>query len=238
MRLRCRLADRILVLAVALMLSPVALAQQELRTITVSGSGSSSVMPDRANVQMSVVARSATLGEAQRTAAEVTGKVLEMTDSLGIDRDQIDTTGSSVRPDYRWNKEREEQELRGYIVDRQMNVEVQDLDKLGALVEGALELGVNQVYPPQLDSSNRREAYRTALAAAAKDAQANAKQLAEALGASVGEVLQITTVSQPAPPMPYMRATASLAMDQGAPETYNAANLEFDATVTAVFELR
>lgn len=238
MRLRCRLADRILVLAVALMLSPVALAQQELRTITVSGSGSSSVMPDRANVQMSVVARSATLGEAQRTAAEVTGKVLEMTDSLGIDRDQIDTTGSSVRPDYRWNKEREEQELRGYIVDRQMNVEVQDLDKLGALVEGALELSVNQVYPPQLDSSNRREAYRTALAAAAKDAQANAKQLAEALGASVGEVLQITTVSQPAPPMPYMRATASLAMDQGAPETYNAANLEFDATVTAVFELR
>lgn len=237
MRLHYRFANGVLIFAVSLMLSPVALAQQELRTITVSGSGSSRVVPDRANVQMSVLAKSATLDEAQQTAADVTAKVLEMTDNLGIERDKIDTTGSTVRPDYRWNKEREEQELRGYIVDRQMNVELHDLDKLGALVEGALKLGVNQVYPPQLDSSKRREAYRTALAAAAMDAQANAKQLAEALGTSVGEVQQITTVSQPAPPMPYMRATASLAMDQGAPETYNAANLEFDATVTAVFKL-
>jgi len=220
-----------------LMLSTAVLAQHELRTITVNGSGSSSVAPDRATVEMSIVATSATVTAAQEAAAAVTAKVLEMTGKLGIDRNRIDTTGSSVRPDYRWNDERNEQELRGYVAERQMRVDVRDLEKLGAIIEGAVEVGVNQVSPPQLDSSKRREAYREALDAAARDAKANAAQLAKSLGAKLGEVLQITTESQPAPPMPFMRSAMAGTMESTAPQTYNAANLTFDATVTAVFEL-
>ncbi len=105
------------------------------------------------------------------------------------------------------------------------------------MLVGAVEVGVNQVSPPQLDSSKRREAYREALDAAARDAKANAAQLAKSLGAKLGEVLQITTESQPAPPMPFMRSAMADTMESTAPETYNAANLTFDATVTAVFEL-
>ena len=60
----------------------------------------------------------------------------------------------------------EEQELRGYIAERQLTIEIDDLDKLGALVEGAVAAGVNQVSPPQLDSSKRKETYRQALRAA------------------------------------------------------------------------
>ena len=220
-----------------LLLSTSVLAVDELRTITVHGAGSSSVSPDRASVQMSIVARSATVSAAQDAAAAVTAKVLDMSGKLGIDRERIDTTGSSVRPDYRWNREREEQELRGYVAQRQIRVDVRDLEKLGALIEGAVEAGVNQVSPPQLDSSKRRESYREALDAAAKDAQANAAQLAKSLGAKLGDALQITTVSQPAPPMPMMRMTMAESVESSAPETYNAANLNFDATITAVFEL-
>jgi uncharacterized protein YggE len=220
-----------------LLLSTSVLALDELRTITVHGTGSSSVSPDRASVQMSIVARSATLSAAQAAAAAVTAKVLDMSGKLGIDRERIDTTGSSVRPDYRWNREREEQELRGYVAQRQIRVDVRDLEKLGALIEGAVEAGVNQVSPPQLDSSKRRESYREALDAAAKDAQANAAQLAKSLGAKLGDALQITTVSQPAPPMPMMRMAMAESVESSAPETYNAANLNFDATITAVFEL-
>ncbi len=220
-----------------LMLSSAALAQGELRTITVHGTGSSNIAPDRASVQMSIVARSASVSAAQEAAAAVTAKVLQMTSDLGIDRERIDTTGSSVRPDYRWNREREEQELRGYVAQRQMQVDLRDLEKLGALIEGAVEAGVNQVSPPQLDSSKRRDAYRAALDAAAKDAQANAAQLAKSLGAKLGDVLQITTLSQPAPPRPMVRMAMAESVESSAPETYNAGNLSFDATITAVFEL-
>ncbi len=222
---------------VLLLLSAAAPAQDQIRTITVNGTGSSSVAPDRARVQMSIVASSPSVSAAQQAAAEVTAKVLEVTDKLGIKRDQVDTTGSSVRPDYRWNREREEQELRGYVAERQMWIDVRDLEKLGELIEGAVAAGVNQVSPPQLDSGKRREAYREALDAAAKDARANAAQLAGSLGANLGDVLQITTASQPSPPMPMMRLAMEDSVGVAPAETYNAANLNFDATITVVFEL-
>ncbi|MBT8091889.1 MAG: SIMPL domain-containing protein [Gammaproteobacteria bacterium] len=214
------------------------LADEYTRTITVNGDGFASVQPDRATLQMSIVAREPTLAAAQKAAAAVTNKVLEMTDRMAIDRDQVDTTGASVRPDYRWNRETEEQELRGYMAERRISVEIEDLEKLGAVVEAAVDAGVNQVSPPQLDSSKRKETYRQALRAAAEDAKANASQLADALGAELGSVMSINSgSSEPRPPVPFAGGVRAMAAESDAVESYNAADLSFNATVTVVFQL-
>ena len=134
-------------LVLLLSMSICAMADEKTRTITVNGNGSAEVEPDKATLQMSIVAREPTVGVAQKAASSVTNKVLKMTDRMGVDRDKVDTTGASVRPDYRWNREKEEQELRGYIVERRIVVEIEDLEKLGELVEGAVSAGVNQVSP-------------------------------------------------------------------------------------------
>jgi len=230
---------RTCLLTTLLMCCTLAVADDMPRTITVTGTGSASAAPDRASLRMSIVAKHPTVAEAQREAGDVVAKILSMADDLGIDRDDIDTTGSSIRADYRWNRQREEQELRGYISERQMRIEVDDIDKLGAIVEGAVEAGVNQVSPPELDSSERRDAYRRALDAAARDAHANARQLADSLNTGLGSVQQISVGSQPSrPPMPYMRmAAAADSAESGAAETYNPASLSFDATVTVVYLL-
>ena len=221
---------------ILLAMSVGVMAEEQTRTVTVNGDGFAEVAPDRATLTMSINAREPTLAAAQKEAAAVTSDVLKMTDRIGIDRDQVDTTGASVRPDYRWNRETEEQELRGYIADRQITVEIEDLEKLGALIEGAVNAGVNQVTPPQLDSSRRKQAYREALSAAAEDARLNATQLAESLGATLGPVLSINSgVVAPRPPVP-LQARA-MAVESDAAETYNPADLTFSATVTVVFEL-
>lgn len=214
------------------------MADEQVRTITVSGTGSSDIEPDRATLQMSINAREPTLAAAQKAAADVTSKVLKMADRMDIDRDQIDTTGASVRPDYRWNREKEEQVLRGYIADRQITIEIDELEKLGALIEGAVSAGVNQVQPPQLNSSQRKETQRAALRAAAEDAKANARELAESLDTELGRVISINSGhNEPRPPTPYPVGARAMAADSGAAETYNAADLSFYATVTVVFEL-
>lgn len=215
-----------------------AMADEKTQTITVNGTGFAKVAPDRATLQMSIVAREPTLAAAQKAAADVTSKVLKMTDRMDIDRDRVDTTAASVRADYRWNREKEEQELRGYIAERQIVVEIEDLEKLGALVEGAVGSGVNQVSPPRLDSNKRRETYRLALRAAAQDAKANASQLADALGARLGPVVSIDTrTNEPRPPVPYAANVRSMAAESDAVESYNAADLSFNAEVTVVFQL-
>ncbi len=214
------------------------MADEPARTVTVNGTGFAEVEPDRATLHMSIVAREPTLATAQKVAADVTNKVLKLTDRMDIDRDRVDTTRASVRPDYRWNREKEEQELRGYIAERQITIDIEDLEKLGAMIEGAVNAGVNQVSPPQLDSSKRKETYRQALAAAAEDAKANASQLAASLGAGLGEVLSIHAGSDLSPPpVPRAAAMKSMAVQSDAAESYNAADLEFDATITVVFQL-
>ena len=223
--------------AVLLFASVCTMADDMAHTVSVTGAGLVSAVADRATVQMSIMSRHKELDAAQAAAAKVTAAILSLTDKLDIERNKVDTTGATVRPDYRWNRETEEQELRGYIAERQMLVKVDDLDKLGKLVEGAVASGVNQVSPPQLDSSKRKALRREALAMAAGDARANAEVLAETLGAKLGEPISIVDGSAtPGPPVPIMRmATAAMESDSAA--TYNAGDLTFAATVTVVFEL-
>ena len=126
--------------------------------------------------------------------------------------------------------------MRGYIAERQMIIKVDDLEILGKLVEGAVGAGVNQVAPPQLDSSERKSKHREALALAAKDARANADVLAKALGVKLGDPISIRDASaKPRPPVPQVRMAA--AMESNAAATYNAGDLTFSASVSAVFEL-
>ena len=214
------------------------MADQATRSITVTGTGFAEIAPDRATLHMSIVAREPTLDAAQKGAADVAKKVLKMTDRMDIARDRVDTTGASVRPDYRWNREREEQELRGYIAERQIAVKIDDLEKLGAVVEGAVSAGVNQVSPPQLDSSKRKETYRRALRAAAEDAKANAIELAATLDARLGQAISINSgANAPRPPVPHAAGVRMMTAESDAAETYNAADLSFNAIVTVVFEL-
>ena len=209
-------------------------ADDATRSVTVVGSGTVTAQPDGARVSMAISERAKDVATGQAAASRVVAAVLELTDDLNIDRDQVDTTGATVQPNYRWNNNTEEQELRGYIVGRQITVRVDELDRLGRLIEGAVQAGVNQVSPPQLISSTRKEAERQALAAAAEDARANALVLATALGARLGDVLQMSASPGGRPPIAYARMEAQVA---DAAATYNAADLSFNSTVNVTFEL-
>lgn len=215
-----------------------AFADELPRTITVSGFGSVETPPDRATLILSIVARDQSVATAQAEAAEVTAKVLALLEELDIPDNRVDTMSASVRPDYRWNREKEEQELRGYIAERQMRVEVHDLEQVGIVVERAVGEGVNQVSPPQLTSSKRRDAYRDALALAAEDARANAARLASALGVTLGTAIQVDAGPRVFPPVPVMgvRQADAMAME-AAPDTYSAGDMTVTANVSVVFAI-
>lgn len=215
-----------------------AIADDDLRnTISVSGFGSVETPPDRATLVLSIVARAPAVPDAQRQAAEVTARVLELTDDMNIPDNRVDTMSATVQPDYRWNPERSEQELRGYIAQRQMRIEVHDLEQVGEVIERAIEAGVNQVAPPQLSSSTHRDAYRDALERAAADARMNAERLAASLDLTLGDAINVNTSTPYQPPMPFGRVqNMAMAADAAAPETYNAGNMTVTATVSVVFE--
>lgn len=227
---------RILFVAVFLSLTACVSAEETPKTITVSGSGSAPATPDRASLTMSIVARDKSLQVAQKQAADVTSRVLAITDGLKIDRSRVDTTGASVRADYRYNRNTEEQEFRGYIATRNITIEFRDLENLAPVIEGAVTAGVNQVSPPRLFSTNQKESYRQALDNAAKDAKANAQRLADSLDVELGSAISVSTVQSGFPPNQRGFANA-MAVGTDAFESYSAGDQTVRANVTVVFAI-
>lgn len=219
---------------IALFFHPAA-ADPELRVVTVDGHANISATPDRAIVNMAVQTRHKDMKTARSEVLEVTREFLASTKRLRIDQSKIQTSGLTIRPEYRWNNNAGKQELLGYLVQRQIDVTLEDLDKLGELLEGAVNAGVNQVSPPRLLSSKESELHRRALAAAAKDAELNARQLATTLGSQLGDVREITAVQNNPAPQPLLRQ--SMAIESSAADSYNTGDIQFQASVRAKFDL-
>lgn len=232
---------RATILMISLTLGAGAAQSDEMpHTISVGGNGEVRVPPDMARVSIAVEERDPSLTVAQKAVADATEKVMDLVDDLDIEDRHVDTTGARIQPDYRWNRQSEEQELVGYIVRRQIDVELRDLELLGELIDGAVRAGVNQVSPPVLDTSRRREAYREALAKAVQDARQNAEAIADSLRVDLGDVVQVNAT--PRTPIPRPLAQARMAQ-MGVAEAdtgtagYQPGELRLEAMVIAVFEI-
>jgi len=207
------------------------------RTVTVAGSGEVAAEPDLAHVTLGVEARKPTMAEARTAVAATVDRVLALTRDLRIDPKLVNATRVQVQPEYSWNEKDRKRVLLGYIVSRQVQVELRDLEQLGPLLERAVDAGVNQVNDPLLDSSRRKSLEREAMAKAVEDARLNAETLARAAGAKLGPVRTLNGSSS-APPMPMYRRGAVMADAAMAPEaTYQPGDMKFSATVNAEYDL-
>jgi len=232
---------RLLVLPAALAIIPSTVLADEarLRTVAVSGSGEAAAEPDLARVTLGVEARRPTLAEARAEVAATVDRVLKLTRDLRIDPKQVNATRVQMQPEYNWNPKDRKQTLLGYIVSRQVQIELRDLEQLGPLLERAVDLGVNQVSDPMLDSSRRKDLEREAMTRAVEDARLNAETLARAAGAKLGTVRTLNGGAS-GPPMPMYRMQAAMA-DAAAPPppeaTYQPGEMKFSANVNAEYDL-
>jgi uncharacterized protein YggE len=215
---------------------PTAVADDLPRVITVAGTGSVDGSPDLARLTFAVERRNPSMRAARDGVVRVSRDFLALCQRLGIPERKVRTSGLSIQPEYRYSNDGSPPTLVGYFVQRQLEVELNDLEKLGELIEGAIDVGVNQASPAQLDSSRRAELMRDALAAAADDARRNAERVATTLGARVGSVRQVTVGDGGPPPMPLPRGVL-MAEARADAATYSAGEVRFEARVTATFDL-
>ena len=219
-------------------ITPATAADAAPRSISVTGSGEVRAQPDVAYVSLGVEARKPTVAEARATVSAAVERVLALTRELKIDPKYVDSTRLQVQPDYRWDDKDSQRVLLGYVVSRQIEVELRDLDQLGALLERAVSAGANQVGGAQLDSIHRKDHEREALGRAVADARLNAEALAKAASVQLGPVRTLNASAEP-PVMPMYRERAmmSQAADQNAEQSYRAAEMKFTATVNAQYDL-
>ena len=212
------------------------------RGIAVSGEGEVTTLPDRARLSLAVEELAPEVKAAEAAVNKVTRAVLAEVKALGTKDEHVSTAGMSINPEYVWDEKTRNNRLTGYRARRDIQILITDLDKLGDYVLRATKAGVNQVSPPQLESSRAKEFEREAMVMATKDARSRAQALADTLGVRLGPIRTLDASGQqhmpPPMPMPMRAMKAEAAYDSGNQEMgFAAGEIRFSATVRADFDV-
>jgi uncharacterized protein YggE len=172
-----------------------------VRTLSVSGSGEALLAPDIAYIYVGVHTEDATAAEAVTANTAQTEELIQAIQDFGIDPKDIRTTNFSIYPMDRFDPATGQPSgQRVYAVDNTVYVTVRNLDQLGDLLDTAVQAGANTVNSVQFDVDEKDEALKQARAQAVKDAESQAQSLAQAAGLSLGEIQSISfSESQPYP---------------------------------------
>ena len=207
---------------------------QEGAVIVTRGSGTIKRAPDQAWVTIGAETRATTPAEAQRLAAEAMAAVMKSIGALKMSADAIKTTGYSLQPDIEYTDGR--QHVRGYIARNQIEVRVDDLPKVAAVIDAVGPAGATSVPGLRFDLKGRAEAERQALQLAVEDALGRARAMAAGAGASLGPILRIEEFSHVPSPVPYQAMRAMSA--ESAPTPISAGDLEIHAEVALTVSIR
>jgi uncharacterized protein YggE len=192
--------------------------------------------PDRAWLTVATETRDARAAEARRRNAEAMTAVQAALKGAGVQADSLRTTGFSISPEFDYNDGRSI--LRGYVVRNQIEVRVDNLDRLSDILD-AVNAPKNvaiSVHGPRFDLKDERAARNEALGAAVEDALSRARAIAAGAKRTVGSVIRIDEFATPSmpPPQPLMRMTAAAA-EASTPVTPG--EIEVQARVSVTVEI-
>ena len=170
--------------------------------IIVTGEGVVKATPDQAWVQIGAESRSKVSKEAQQRNAEVMTAVQQKISSFGIPKEAIKTVVLDLQPEFDYANGK--QTLRGYVARNTVEVRVDELSKVGDVLDAAVASGAATIHGLRFDVKARREAEQAALQAAVKDALAKAQAVATGAQRAIDRILRVEEVSAGGP-VPMMK---------------------------------
>jgi uncharacterized protein YggE len=203
-----------------------------LGTISVTGEGHVTVVPDLASVSLGVMTIGATAGEALAANSAALAGVMERLTAAGIEARDIQTSNLSLNPNYMASDSMSAPRIQNYTASNMVTVVVRKLDMTGAVLDAAVKDGANTLNGLSFGLADERPLQDQARVLAVADAKARASLLAEAAGVTLGPILSITEGGSYQPPQPMFR----MAAESAAPPV-SGGTLDISASVTMVWTL-
>jgi hypothetical protein len=218
--------------------TPAPEGQKVTRTVSVTGSGKAILTPDIAYVTIGVHTENKNASEAVSANNSQTEKVIAAIKQQGVDEKDIQTTNFSIYPQQQYDPNGKPTGEITYIVDNSVYVTIRDLDKVGDVLDAAVQAGANSISGIQFDVADKTEALSEARQAAVNDARAKAEELATAAGVTLGDVQTISEGTGVYPvPMYDMRASAPMAAE-AASVPISPGQMTLTVDVSMVYEIR
>lgn len=227
---------RVLVLCAALPVLP-AFAQApaaEPPVVVVSGEGVVTVAPDQAWVSIGAETRSANPKDAQSRNAEAMAAVQQRIAGTGIPRDAVQTRAIDLQMEFDYANGK--QTPRGYVARNTIQVRVDDLAKVGDVLDASVGSGATSIQGLRFDLKKRDVLEREALQKAVADAMLRADAAAAGARRTVDRVIRIEeSTARGGYPQPVMRAMAESA---AVATPVAAGEIEIRAQVTVTVALK
>lgn len=205
--------------------------------IVMTGEAVVKLAPDRAWVSIAAESRAKSPRDAQKANADAMTAVLGKLKSSGLTGDAIRTSGYDLQPEFDYANGK--QTLRGYVARNSVEVRLDDITRVGEIVDVAVGSGATSVSGVRFDLKDRSGAERDALKRAVADARARGEAAASGAGVTVDRVVRVEEQRAVIdPPRPMMMAMRREAAADSAQPPISPGELEVRAIVTVTLAIR
>lgn len=170
-------------------------------TVSFSGEGKVTATPDIAVILATVLTQAADTKTAQDQNSGKSNAVTAFLKKQNIADKDVKTTGYNITPLYKYPPYGGQPTITGYQVTQGFEIKVRDFAKIGAILDGLVSAGANQVNNLGLQIENpdalKSQARRLAIA----DAKKKANELESQVGINLGHIVNFVenTAGYPVP---------------------------------------
>jgi uncharacterized protein YggE len=207
-------------------------------TISVTGTGKTTLVPDRFTFTAGVQTTAPTVEEAVNQNNAKIASVIAALKKAGATDQEIRTTNFSIFPQQVYEQGQAPRVV-GYQASNQVLVTKKDIAMAGRLLQVALNAGVNETSGLNFEVSDPARGRDQGLKAAFDDARAKAALLAQAAGRTLGRAMMITEGSDATPPPRPMPMGVMAAKGEAISQVpVEGGTRELAYTISVVFEMR
>ena len=203
----------------------MAFAQTDRHLIFVNGVAEKTVEPNMVVVRLESWARASSAVKAQEQQAKQFTQVKAALEKFKIKKEDIQTEGYSVNPEYTYDQKTQTNRITGYRVSHTVSAIYRKTDDAGtfldALITSKSDSSGVSVQSVSWDYDKKAVVESATLADAVKNARAKAEELAKAAGVSIKAVhkIQHTSYAPPVAQPMYEKAMMRMSADGAGPST-------------------
>lgn len=214
----------------------------DLATLTVRGEAELKVPADRAVFNLAVVTEAATSEQALQANSERMEKVIDALQRIGLVEQELSSGQFTISP--RWSPRPRQapegwrSEIIGFSVTNRLQVQTLKLDLVGKVIAVAVKAGINELRGLQFDLADPRQYRQEAIRIATARAHEDARVLADAADAVLGQIVELNLDDARALPIAMPRGRFAEVATAGMTPPVLPGDVTVRASVTAVYELQ
>jgi uncharacterized protein YggE len=188
---------------------------EQVPSIVVTGHGETTARPDRATARVGATAQAKDAAAAQNQVSETIGAAIEKIRSLGIPEQAIQSQAIDLSPVYSnpGSIAPSEPKITGYRASSTLQIRIDDLTKVGPVIDAAVASGANQIQGVSFELKNDTSQRQSALHDAAQQARSKAEAIAQALGVVLGPIQEVQEQGAAHMPIPYAMGAPRASFD-------------------------